>query len=67
MTDEEKMLDACRNSYISGYYIGKNDAAEKIYRKAKELYLENVSLVVAFNQLLDWIKTEYELEVHNDD
>ena len=63
MIEEEKILDACRNSYISGYYIGKNETAEKIYRKAKELYDEPISTVVAFNQLLDWIKQHFELEV----
>ena len=59
----EATLDACRNSYIGGYYIGRNETAKKIYDMANDLYCKPVSTVVAFNQLLDWLKTEFELEV----
>lgn len=57
-------MDASHDSYIIGYYLGRNETAKKIYDKANDLYCKPISTVVAFNQLLDWLKTEFELEVN---
>lgn len=53
----------CPNSVESTRQQDSKNTAKKILIKAKEFYNAPVSAVVAFNQLLDWIKTEYELEV----